>query len=403
MPESPFLEVTWHDPESGHVGHLVIDRLIRGVCGGGLRMRAGCTLEEVTDLARAMSVKEAIAYDPADRYQPLGGAKGGIDCDPAAPGARAVLTRYVAAMRPLIERFWTVGEDCGVRQEVLDEIVDEIGMRSSIEAALRLVDDPDAALARVADGFAVQVDGVGLGELVGGYGVARATLTAMEELGTQRSARVVVQGFGSMGGATARYLAAAGLRVVGLCDVEGVVANPAGLDVERLLLTRTPQGTIDRRVLAAGDAELSGDRWLQVETDVLVPAAMSYVLTGSVADAVSAHLVVEAANVATDAEAQTSLAARGVVVLPDVVANLATNAWWWWTFFGDIRPDATASFAKIDATMDRLVGELLTRSRVQGVLPRVAALQIAAENLERLVAADAAGTLAPATVAGDRG
>jgi glutamate dehydrogenase (NAD(P)+) len=140
-----------------------------------------------------------------------------------------------------------------------------------------------------------------------------------------------------------------------------------------------------------------------VETDVLVPAAMSYVLTGAVADAVSAHLVVEAANVATDAEAQLSLAARGVVVLPDVVANLATNAWWWWTFFGDIRPDATASFAKIDATMDRLVGELLARSRDQGVLPRVAALQIAAENLERLVAADAAGTLAPATVAGDRG
>jgi glutamate dehydrogenase (NAD(P)+) len=202
-----------------------------------------------------------------------------------------------------------------------------------------------------------------------------------------------------MGGATARYLAAAGLRVVGLCDVEGVVVNPAGLDVERLLGARTAQGTIDRRALASGDEELAGDRWLEVQTDVLVPAAMSYVLTGAVAGEVSARLVVEAANVATDAEAERSLAGSGVVVVPDVVANLATNAWWWWTFFGDIAPDASASFAKIDATMDRLVGDLLSRSRDQGILPRAAALQIAAENLERMGSANPAEMLAPATVA----
>lgn len=67
---SPFLSLTWTDHVTGRQGHLVVDRLVRGVCSGGLRMRAGCTLEEVTGLARGMSLKEALHYDPEARYVP---------------------------------------------------------------------------------------------------------------------------------------------------------------------------------------------------------------------------------------------------------------------------------------------------------------------------------------------
>src|SRR5262245_5328925 len=211
-------------------------------------MREGCTLNEVRDLARGMTLKEAIVYAPGDRYVPFGGGKGGIDCSPYNPHSRGVMARYVRAMKPVLQTLWSAGEDFGVRQDVLDEVAGEAGLRSTIEAALRLVPDPQASLNRIRAGFAVTVDGVGLGDLVGGYGVADAAIVAAAWLrlrgprgglvGRLGGPRAMLQGFGSMGGATARYLAANGVPVVGVCDAAGVVSNPDGLDVERLLLTR---------------------------------------------------------------------------------------------------------------------------------------------------------------------
>jgi glutamate dehydrogenase (NAD(P)+) len=383
----PYMTVTWHDPVTGRPGFLVIDRLIDGASGGGLRMRAGCTVEEVADLARAMSLKEAVAYDPRDRYSPFGGAKGGIDCDPYDPEAEAVLRRYVEAMRPFLERHWATGEDFGVRQDTLDAIFAAVGLRSSIDAALLRLDDPAAGLQRLRDAFAVDADGIGLGDAVGGYGVAEAALAAMRREGMAPAAtRAVVQGFGSMGGATARYLARAGVRVVGIADRDGLVANAGGLDVERLLRARDGHGAIDRAALGAADEQRPGADWLALEAELLVPAAMSYVIGAAEAERVRARVVVEAANVATLPDAERRLAERGVIVVPDFVANLATNAWWWWTLFGDVAPERDAALAKISATMRRLVGELLERAETGGILPREAATAIAGENLALLAA-----------------
>lgn len=387
MLPQPYLEVTWTDPVTGRNGYLVIDRLVRGVSGGGLRMRDGCTLSEVRDLARAMSFKEAVVYRPGDRYQPLGGAKGGIDCDPYDPAAQGVLERYVEAMRPLMASYWGTGEDLGLRQPDIDEACRRAGLDSSIEAVLALLEDPDEGRRRVQRGFAVDVEGISLGDMVGGYGVAEATFALLRRLGmAPERTRAVVQGFGSIGGASARYLARAGVRVVAICDVRGVVFDPAGLDVEALLALRDPQGAIERAALPGGAQQLPREDWLSVEAEVLVPAATSYVLTGENCDRVRARVVVEAANVAATPEAEERLAARGVSVVPDFVANLATNAWWWWTLFGDIEPATEPSLRKIAATMHRLVDEVFSRVEREGVRPRQAAEALARENLAQLAA-----------------
>jgi len=274
-----------------------------------------------------------------------------------------------------------------VRQETIDAIAAEIGLRSSIDAALLRLDDPDAGLRRIRDAFAVDVDGLGLGDVVGGYGVAEAALAALERLELDPAAtRGVVQGFGSMGGATARYLARAGTRVVGIADRHGLVANAEGLDVEHLLHARDEQGAVDRAALRRGDEQRPAGDWLELDADLLVPAAMSYVIGPDEAERVTARVVVEAANVATLPAAERRLADRGVIVVPDFVANLATNAWWWWTLFGDVPPEREPALAKIAATMRRLVPELLERAARDGILPRAAATAIATENLERLAA-----------------
>ncbi|MBO7940483.1 MULTISPECIES: Glu/Leu/Phe/Val dehydrogenase dimerization domain-containing protein [Streptomyces] len=381
---APCLSLTWTDGVTGRRGFLVVDRLVRGVCSGGLRMRDGCTLDEVTGLARGMSLKEALHYDPRARYVPLGGAKGGIDCDPRDPEAYGVLVRYLRAVRPYVESCWTTGEDLGLSQDLVDRAAAEAGLVSSVQAVYPLLDDETAARARLADAFAVEVDGIGLDELVGGCGVAESVLTALDRAGVPYTGtRVALQGLGTMGGATARFLTRAGLPVVAVADVKGTIVNPSGLDVEALLAARDGHGTVDRAALRPADRELPGDAWLSVAAEVLVPAAVSYAVGVEEQARIGAGVrwIAEAANMPVLPEAEALLHARGVRVLPDVVVNSGTNAWWWWTLFGDIGADADEAFAYTRGAMRTLVDLVLTRAEADGTTLRAAAHAIAGQRL----------------------
>ncbi|MFE9448180.1 Glu/Leu/Phe/Val dehydrogenase dimerization domain-containing protein [Streptomyces sp. NPDC006739] len=376
------MSLVWTDHVTGRQGFLVVDRLVRGVASGGLRMRPGCTLAEVAGLARGMTMKEALHYDPESRYVPLGGAKGGIDCDPRAPEAYGLLVRYLRAMRPYVESCWTTGEDLGLSQELVDRAAREAGLVSTVQAVFPLLDDEAAARRRLADAFAVEVDGIGLDALVGGCGVAESVLAALDRASVPYAGtRVAVQGLGTMGGATARFLARAGLAVVAVADVKGTIAHPAGLDVEALLAARDAHGTVDRSVLRPGDRELPDEAWLSAEAEVLVPAAVSYAIDAGVQERITARWIVEAANMPVLPDAEALLAARGVTVLPDVVVNSGTNAWWWWTLFGDIGADADEAFAYTRRSMRALVGLMLDRAEADATTPRAAAHALAGDRL----------------------
>ncbi|MFE9817703.1 Glu/Leu/Phe/Val dehydrogenase dimerization domain-containing protein [Streptomyces sp. NPDC005773] len=384
-PPAPLISLTWTDHVTGRQGHLVVDRLVRGVSSGGLRMREGCTLEEVAGLARGMTMKEALHFD-ADRsgarYIPLGGAKGGIDCDPRDPAAYGILVRFLRAVRPYVESAWTTGEDLGLTQDLIDRAAAEAGLVSTVQAVYPLLDDEAAARRRLADAFAVEVDGIGLDELAGGCGVAESALAALDGAGVAYGdARVSLQGLGTMGGATARFLSRAGLRVVAVADVKGTIANPAGLDVEALLGARDAYGTVDRGVLRDTDLELPADAWLDQDADVLVPAAVSYAVDLTNQARITARWVVEAANMPVLPEAEALLTARGITVLPDVVVNSGTNAWWWWTLFGDIGADADEAFAHIRRSMRALIELVLSRAATDGCTPRAAAHAVVADRL----------------------
>ncbi|MFE3068399.1 Glu/Leu/Phe/Val dehydrogenase dimerization domain-containing protein [Streptomyces sp. NPDC059247] len=382
MSAAPLMSVRWTDHVTGRRGYLVVDRLVRGVASGGLRMREGCTEAEVAGLARGMTMKEALHYDETARYVPLGGAKGGVDCDPRSPEAYGVLVRYLRAMRPYVERFWTTGEDLGLSQDVVDRAVAEAGLVSSVQAVYPLLDDEAAARKRLADAFAVRVDGMGLDALVGGLGVAESVLVALDRAGRERSGtRVAVQGLGTMGGATARFLARAGLLVVAVADVRGTIVNPGGLDIEALLAARDAHGTVDRAVLRPGDREEPGDAWLAADAEVLVPAAVSYAIGAGNQGRITARWIAEAANMPVLPDAEEALTARGVTVLPDVVVNSCTNAWWWWTLFGDIEADADQAFDRVRGAMRALVGGTLDRAEADGTSPRAAAHALVAERL----------------------
>jgi glutamate dehydrogenase (NAD(P)+) len=391
----PVLRVTWTDPVTGRKGYLVVDRLIDGIAGGGTRMRAGVTLKEVERLARTMSIKNGAVRLPG------GGAKGGLDCDPRDPEARPMLGRFVRAMRPWLETYWGTAEDMGTAQDVLDEVFREAGMRSSVEASLNHSGDPEAALSRLVKGLSARVGGIGLGDLVGGYGVAQAAVAAAECRGQRVSdLRAAIQGFGAMGVSAARYLAEEGARVVAIADVGGTVINPDGLDVERLLASRTPFGEIDRSALGPGDSELAGEQWLSVQAEIAVPAAVADAITEDNAGRVRASYVVEAANIPTTEAAQQALHDRGVVVVPDFVANGGTNAWFWWVLLGLVEPDPESSFRKIRETVRQTVSDLLSTAERDGITPRRAAEVVAERNLDELERQYAGASAAGSSPAG---
>src|SRR2546422_1700981 len=160
----PRLRVIWTDPVTGRKGYAVIDRMVNGLAGGGTRMRSGVTMQEVERLARTMSYKNGAFNLPG------GGAKGGVDIDPHDPEARGVLSRYVRAMRPLYRSGWGTAEDLGISQELLSEVFAEQGVGMTVQAMLDRSGDPKAAGRRVSRGLAINVEGIGLADCIGGGG-----------------------------------------------------------------------------------------------------------------------------------------------------------------------------------------------------------------------------------------
>jgi glutamate dehydrogenase (NAD(P)+) len=377
----PMLRIEWTDPVTSRKGYAVIDRLVGGIAGGGTRVRSGLTLAEVERLAKTMTYKCG-AMNLAS-----GGAKGGIDCDPHSPEMRGMLTRFVTAMTPILDSYWATAEDMGISQSELDSVFSDVGLDMSVHAALKKTGDPAAAMDRVVRGLAVDVEGIGLADVIGGYGVAEAAMAAIEHLGlSAEGTRAVVQGFGSMGGASARYLSRQGVQVVGIIDGNGCIVNPDGLDVEALLSARNDLGEVDRGALREADHELPLADWLSIEADIIVPAAVPDSIRADNCDQVTAKLIVEAANIPTTEEAQSKLHARGVIVIPDYVANSGANSWWWWTLADVIGASADESFAKVSQAMRDTVTRMLELGAAENLSPREAAARIAEENLDRIAA-----------------
>lgn len=372
----PVLRLSWTDEVTGAVGHLVVHTLVSGLATGGTRMRVGCTLSEVEDLAQAMSAKMA-AFEI-----PVGGAKGGIDFDPKDPRATGVLERFYAAMHPWPHRHWVTAEDLGVTQALIDDVFVRLGLDQSYHAAIARGPDPAATLARIHAGLAATVPGGQLlAEVVGGYGVAQACLGAAQTWGWQRTATTVaVQGAGTMGGATAWYLHEAGMRVVALADAVGTLYRPDGLDVPALLERRDQYGEIDRSGMPDDVEQLPREAVMTLPVDILVPAAISYAIHEGNAESVAARVVVEAANAATTPPAEEMLLDRGVPVVPGVVANAGGAAWAWWLIQGLVGTDPEDTFGRLRAEMRPKITGLLAAWDQRGTAPRQSAWELCGRN-----------------------
>ena len=375
----PELALTWNDRETGARAWLVINSTRGGAAGGGTRMRIGLEPREVTYLAKAMELKFAISGPP------IGGAKNGIDFDPADPRKGDVLERWYHALAPILRERYGTGGDLNV-DEVLDVIpaFERVGLGHPQDGVVRGHLRPDAAAyervhARLGAGVSAVVGDVlgprgpmTVADLITGYGVAAAVRRWHENRGADLSGvRVVLEGFGNVGAACGLYLARAGARIVAIRDARRTLLDPAGLDahaIEALL------AGCSQKLLPADDARTVPNAecttFHDTPADVFVCAAISESLTPPVLDrlehagvrvlACGANQPFRETKLGTTRVAQN--ADRRFAVLADVVANCGMARTFSYLMESDAATDAPTIFRAVDATIVETIDEVVARA-----------------------------------------
>ncbi|KEO84495.1 Glu/Leu/Phe/Val family dehydrogenase [Tumebacillus flagellatus] len=275
-----------------------------GPTKGGIRFHPDVTEDEVKALAIWMSVKCGIAD------LPYGGGKGGIICDPREMSFRELerLCRgYVRAISQIVGPTKDIpAPDVFTNSQSMAWMMDEYSRIREFDAPGFITGKPlvlggsqgrDSSTAR---------------------GVAIAIQEAAKVRGIElKNARVVVQGFGNAGGYLAKFMHDAGAKVVGISDAYGGLHDPNGLDIEYLLDRRDSFGTVTKLYKNV----ITNQELLELDCDILVPAAIENQITARNAHNIKAQIVVEAANGPTTIEATKILSERGILLVPDVVAN----------------------------------------------------------------------------------
>ena len=286
-------------------GYRVQHNVSRGPGKGGVRFHQDVTLSEVMALSAWMSIKNAAVNVP------YGGAKGGIRVDPktlSRSELERVTRRYTSEIGIIIGPQKDIpAPDVNTDEQIMAWMMDTYSMNLG------------ATSTGVVTGKPVDLGGsLGRREATG-RGVFTVAVEAAKHIGMDISkARVIIQGFGNVGGIAGKLFAEAGARVVAVQDHGGSVFREAGLDVPALLKHVAEKGT----VAGFKNAEaIANDQFWDVDCDVLIPAALEQQLNAGNANRIKARMVVEGANGPTTPEADDILHDRNVLVVPDVIAN----------------------------------------------------------------------------------
>ncbi len=352
-------------------GYRVQHSIIRGPAKGGIRYHPDVTLEEVEALAAWMTWKCAVVNIP------FGGGKGGVACDPSKMSRAEIerLTRRYAA--DLSDLFGPESDipapDVNTNEQIMAWFVDTYSMHERrTEYA-------------VVTGKPLEVGGsLGRREATG-RGVMFCVREMCRHLGMPLSgARVAVQGFGNVGSVSADLLVKEGARVIAASDVSGAVHNPAGLDVPALIAWVKDK----RGVKGFPGAQPLAGSILEVDCDILVPAALENQLTPDNADRVKAKIVAEGANGPTTPEADKILEKKGVWVIPDILCNSGgvTVSYFEWVQnrMGLYWPEKEVN-DRLEQYMVNAFAGVLRTAVEQKVSLRVAAFMVAIERVVKVI------------------
>ena len=305
-------ELTVHIPvqlDDGRIelftGYRVQHSIARGPAKGGIRFAPDVTLDEVRALASWMTWKCAVVNIP------FGGGKGGVICDPrilSDTELEKITRRYTAEIIDFIGPERDVpAPDVNTNEKTMAWIMDTYSMHAR------------HTVTAVVTGKPMALGGSRGRPEATGRGCMMVTLKALQLLDLKpHDARIVIQGFGNVGGMAAKLMERAGFKVIAIVEYDGAVYNDKGLDIRALALHRQKTGSV---VDFAEGENLGREEAFFLETDVLMPAARENVITSQNAHRVRAKILCEGANGPTTHLADPILRGKGIFVIPDILAN----------------------------------------------------------------------------------
>ncbi len=342
-------------------GYRVQHNFSRGPAKGGIRFHPHTDLDEVKALAMWMTWKCALIGIP------YGGAKGGVAVDPRALSRNElerVTRRYASEITPIIGPERDIpAPDVGTDEQTMAWIMDTYSTQAGY------------TVTGVVTGKPVSIGG---SEGRGGAtsrGVMFACFSALQEAGVDhRDVKVAVQGFGKVGGLAAQYLHDAGCTVVAVSDVGGGIYNAGGLDPAALI--KHLKSGAETVVGYPGTDTITNSELLELDVDVLVPAALEGVIHEGNAAKIKARFVIEGANGPTTPDGDAILEDRGVVVVPDILANSGGVAVSYFEWVQDLQAYFWSEDEvndRLKVLMERAYGEVSTLAHSEGLSLRTAA------------------------------
>jgi len=346
----------------------------RGPGKGGIRFHPDVDAREVTALAAGMTFKCAVAD------LPFGGAKGGVRCDPSdlsLAELERLTRRYTWEISPLLGPDKDIpAPDVNTDGRVMAWLMDTLSM-------VRGESLPDSVT-----GKPLSVGGTRAHAGATSTGVMVCARAAFRELGIPAAgSRAVIQGFGKVGGPLGFLLSSIGMRVVAVSDVHGAIHNPAGLDQAALSDHVAANGTVVGFPLSD---PISPEEMWGLDCELVVPAALDGAIDAAVAERLRAKVVVEAANGPTTVDADPVLERRGILVVPDILANsggVTASYFEWAQSRQGFAWDDDVVATRMRTFMDNAFQAVWVRSSTLGVPLRRASFALALERVSQAIAA----------------
>lgn len=340
----------YYFPKIGIKAFLVVDNTALGASIGGIRISPDVTLQEVARLARAMTLKNAIAG------LPHGGGKAGIVADPSDPNKNYYIRIFARAIAEVIE--YIPGPDMGSNEDSMGIVHHEIG---------RAVGLPEV------------IGGIPLDKLgATGFGLAECAEIAAPYANIDlKNATVAVQGFGNVGRAAARFLSEKGAKIIGVSDIDDAVVCPNGFNVEELIeygLEKKPLSNF-----STGTA-IPRDDLLNLKCDILIPAAGPDIIMMENVDKIQTRMLLCGANIPISRDAEQYLHSKGVLTVPDFIANAGGVIMGAMEF---AKKSKEEGFGAISEKIKYNTQLIMESYRKDHTLPREAAEKIAKERVKQ--------------------
>ena len=344
-----------HDSKSGMHGILIIHNTALGPGKGGIRMTPTVSVDEVSRLARAMTWKCALAG------LPFGGAKSGIVADDrklTKEQKESIVRSFARAIKPVCPSLYVAAPDMNMAEEEMRWFAEENG-------------DMKSCTGKPADMGGIPHE---LGST--GFGVYHAVVSAAKHAGIDiRKATFAVEGFGNVGVFAAKFLTEHGAKLVGVSDSKGLLFNESGIEFSKLEKVKTEKGT----VTAYGQGKILPSKdIISLAVDILVTAAIPDLIKDNEVGKVKAKIIVEGSNIPMSAAAEEELHRKGVLVVPDFVANAGGVISSYVEYIGGTKEDM---FRLVQEKVAKNTNEVLDRAKKHRISPRQAAMKIAEERV----------------------